>query len=544
MAGSFVQVPPQSTGKKVATEALSDIRFQSLTGSFAIGDVITGQLSGASGTVSAVVSEGYAINEGELILKSVSGSFQNNENLLVDAVAQAVTNIPGSDPQIDADYQKIILSDPDNPRNMQKIDRFGATLNSFTDGSPLFGPFGTLSVGQPSNIRTYSFRYSDTSRLFSDNTFNSATLVYDSNASSVVFSTPTIADSAVTRTSNFYHPYIPGVGSDVEMSIAIGDVGKANVVRRWGYFNEEDGMYWELNQTTLNVVIRSSTTGVVTETRVPQSQFSADKLDGSDSIAFNIDVSKGNIYWIDFQWLGVGRVRFGVVSPSGEKIVAHIFENANVNTISPYISTATLPIRFEQYNIGASASTSEMRLICCGIRHTTQTEIDRVRFTGGTGSDHVTISDASGEIPIMSIQVANTVGDKIFRGHIRPEDLDVVNIGDANLLIRTYRGDTSIINLTGPSFTPTAANISGAEIDTTATAVAFGAPGLSRLHTESVKPNDSKHMTFKRTSQHELEIYNNHDYLSANSLWTITAEVIGTGTSNVVCNLNWSETIV
>jgi hypothetical protein len=110
----------------------------------------------------------------------------------------------------------------------------------------------------------------------------------------------------------------------VMQTIQIGDTGKANVVRRWGYFDEENGLFWELDGTTLYAVQRSSTTGSVVDTRVAQANWNRDSLDGT--IRYDLDVTKTNLYWMDFQWLGVGIVRFGVYENDGTKTTCHVLK--------------------------------------------------------------------------------------------------------------------------------------------------------------------------------------------------------------------------
>jgi hypothetical protein len=45
MSSTFVQVPPQSTGKRVATVARSEIVYDNLTAPISVRDVITGATS-------------------------------------------------------------------------------------------------------------------------------------------------------------------------------------------------------------------------------------------------------------------------------------------------------------------------------------------------------------------------------------------------------------------------------------------------------------------------------------------------------------------
>ena len=64
MSKSYVAVPPQSTGKKIATELRTEIKFDNeQNGGFTVGDTITGVSSNTTGVIAA--------NEGELYLKNI-----------------------------------------------------------------------------------------------------------------------------------------------------------------------------------------------------------------------------------------------------------------------------------------------------------------------------------------------------------------------------------------------------------------------------------------------------------------------------------------
>jgi hypothetical protein len=105
------------------------------------------------------------------------------------------------------------------------------------------------------------------------------------------------------------------------------------------------------------------TTGTVVDTKISQSIWNVDRGSGEGG-DFNIsnaalNPSKGSVYFIDFQWLGVGRIRFGSFW-RGKKIVHHEIYNAGSVDYS-YMRTGTLPARIEQVNYLLAGSVSELR---------------------------------------------------------------------------------------------------------------------------------------------------------------------------------------
>lgn len=534
----FVRVPPQSTGRRVATEVRTQVAFDNLTGEFNVGDTVTGSTSGASGIITSISQDGFGATEGLLWLRDVTNIFQNNENLQVAAATQAVVNT-NTFPVETYDYAQNVIIDPDNPLNKQRIDRFGAQRTTFTDGSPNFGSFGTLLVGEPQIIKDYRYAYNGLTSQFTDEVVGAGSVSYVSASSAMLLSTGTASGDIASRTSNFYHPYAPGVGHLAEITLRHGDAGKANSRRRWGYFDDNNGVFWELDGTTLYVVVRSNVSGSIVDTRIAQSSWNADKLDGSDSIGFTLDVTNPNIYFIDLQWLGAGRIRFGIVEPGGSRIMAHVVENSNQSGDYPYMRTATLPIRIEMVNTGAAASTSEIRHACAAVKHASKALLVGDRHTYGTPA-LVTVLAADGEVPVVSIRPKTTFAGLANHGYIKFLGLNITNItntGAGPVLFRV-RQSASSAALTASDFQSHSAG-SIAEEDITASDI-----NISLAHeslqfmllaqtSQYIQVNDSREL-------HALELFLNADE-TTQPVFTVTAQCL-TGTSaSVFVGVNAEE---
>jgi hypothetical protein len=76
-----------------------------------------------------------------------------------------------------------------------------------------------------------------------------------------------------------------------------------------------------------------------TTRRVEQSAWNGDKLDGTGASGLTLDLTKPQILWMDFEWLGVGNVRCGFII-NGQYIVCHTYQTANVYGTSVYMTTA------------------------------------------------------------------------------------------------------------------------------------------------------------------------------------------------------------
>jgi hypothetical protein len=87
----------------------------------------------------------------------------------------------------------------------------------------------------------------------------------------------------------------------------------------------------------------------VIDLRVPQSKFNYDKIDGTGPSGFNIDITKMQMYAMQYSWYGAGFIDFMIRGPLGEFITVHRFTNNNVNT-EAYMRSGNLPTRYEVSN--------------------------------------------------------------------------------------------------------------------------------------------------------------------------------------------------
>jgi hypothetical protein len=158
-------------------------------------------------------------------------------------------------------------------------------------------------------------------------------------------------------------PYQPGKGLLVLCTFVMNEQ-KENLRQRVGYFNAGDGVFLNVvDEDAPEFVLRTSTSGSPSDARaVSQADWNGDKLDGTGASGLTLDLTKAQILWMDFEWLGVGSVRCGFII-DGQYIVCHTFNNAN-DIDKVYMTTAILPIRYEIENTGATASASTLTQIC------------------------------------------------------------------------------------------------------------------------------------------------------------------------------------
>lgn len=221
--------------------------------------------------------------------------------------------------------------------------------------------FGRLRVSNPFTLFDSSFSIGDNIKVWDTSNTNNTSYRFESNIACISMNLSTNSGDRVYRQTRRYFQYQPGK-SLLSLNTFVMNEGKANLRQRVGYYDTRNGIFLE-NESNVNYIVkRSYVTGDVVDTRIAQNEWNGDKLNGAGLSGLNLDVSKAQIFWTDVEWLGVGSVRTGFVM-DGNFIVCHQFNHANVES-NVYMTTATLPVRYEIENIGVTDTSSTLKHIC------------------------------------------------------------------------------------------------------------------------------------------------------------------------------------
>lgn len=218
--------------------------------------------------------------------------------------------------------------------------------------------FGRLRVANPFTLFDSSHRYQDNG-LWNTSTATGGSVSFNANQGLVDLTVSSASGSQVLRETTKVFSYQPGKSLMVMNTFVLAPA-KNNLRQRVGYFGTDNGIYLELNGSTLSLAERSLSTG--TTTNVNQSDWNGDKLNGSGPSGLTLDISKAQIMWSDIEWLGLGTVRVGFII-NGQFITCHSFHHANLIT-STYITTASLPLRLEITNTGDTSGSSVLKQVC------------------------------------------------------------------------------------------------------------------------------------------------------------------------------------
>lgn len=246
---------------------------------------------------------------------------------------------------------------------VQIADEYGNMVGAANPSGMAVDAFGRARVSTPLTLFDSSHRYRDNNLWSSSNTAG-GTYAFSTNEGVVNLNVSTTTNAEVVRETTKIFAYQPGKSLQIMNTFCFNEA-KANLRQRVGYYGSQNGFYLEQDGTSVSLVQRSYVTGSVVETRATQANWNVDKLDGTGPSLLTLDLSKAQILWMDIEWLGVGAVRMGFVINS-KFIHCHTFFHSNVVTTA-YITTASLPCRYEIKNTAATASSSTLKQICTSV---------------------------------------------------------------------------------------------------------------------------------------------------------------------------------
>jgi len=307
--------------------------------------------------------------------------------------------------------------------------KLGTSTNPITvvPGGNAVDAFGRLRVSNPLTIFDSKNVLSKNS-LFDESTVNGGTVTYTANKSTVNLNVTEASGSKTIRQSKRVMAYQPGK-SLLILNTFVMNTATTNLKQKVGAFDANNGIFFTADGTTLKIVRRTYTSGASVDTEVSQSSWNGDKLNGTGSSGYTLDIAKANILFMDFEWLGVGAVRIGFVI-DGKFITAHTFYNANSLT-TVYMQTANLPIRYEIERAGTlTAGTYTLQQICSTCMSEGGYAPEGIQKMIGTGNVNagVNLSTANTYYNIATVRIKTSRPYAV----IIPAGADILNVSNGD----------------------------------------------------------------------------------------------------------------
>lgn len=224
--------------------------------------------------------------------------------------------------------------------------------------------FGRWRVSEPFTIFDAKL-INDHQPLFFDEIVSGAgaSATFDTGESSVSLSVTQNADYVVRQTFMRFN-YQPGKSQQIILTGVLGEP-VANTSAKIGYFNSStaapytaslDGVYFGSDGTDNFVAISNNGT----EDKATQANWNIDAMDGTGPSGITVDFDRVQIFFIDIEWLGVGRVRVGLVI-DGLVYYVHEFLHANVSgQTKVYMQSANHSVRYEARSTGGTLTVKQI----------------------------------------------------------------------------------------------------------------------------------------------------------------------------------------
>jgi len=225
------------------------------------------------------------------------------------------------------------------------------------------GAFGEVEMVEPTPVVQADFVYNVNTDMVDVTTTGSGT-VTQADSMAVLQTTAASSSSAQIETKRFLK-YRPGQGAHIR-GTALFTTGVANSEQLFGCGDDVDGLFFGFNGTSFGIMTRNNSV----DTWVAQADWNGDVMDGtggaSNPTGQNLDPTKGNVYQINFQWLGFGLIEFAIEDANtGRFVTVHQVRYANANTV-PSLLNPSFPILWSVENTTNTTNITLKGASCVG----------------------------------------------------------------------------------------------------------------------------------------------------------------------------------
>ncbi len=322
-------------------------------------------------------------------------------------------------------------------------------LVAIADG-PNLDAFSRLRVSGPQTLFDSKMSH-DKQPLFWDEVATGAGAASTWADSEVTMEVAANEESVVRQTFQRFL-YQPGKSQLVLLTGTVAP--ESGVTKRVGYFDANNGIFFEVSGGKLYGVIRSATVDVKTELSLTACY--ADSVLRGAAQGLTVDLTKSAIFVIDFEYLGVGRVRWGL-NIDGQ--LYYLASNFHANRATgPYMLRSNLPLRYEIVSTGGSGS---MTQICATVISEGATDLTGMLRSHDNGNTHVDATTAGTSYLLCAIRLKSTHLDAI----VTPQAVSVMSQTNDDFLWRLLLNPT----IAG---TPTWSDLTNSAVQTTVGATA------------------------------------------------------------------------
>lgn len=297
--------------------------------------------------------------------------------------------------------------------------------------------FGRLRVSTPTTLFSSQLQYD--LEPFQFEAFNTDDGAAPAHSANTRMAALTIDAGDVGGTSGMQsYQYTPYQAGKSHAAFVTGVFGPptANVTKRIGYFDDSNGVFFQQEgDGTYSTVLRSKISGEVTERKIEQADWM--ELSNQPDSGLGVNMEAAQIFHFDLQFLGMGRVRCGL-DLDGKMFYVAEYKNAGLLT-TPYMQTATLPIRAEVVASAGLAEAATLHLKCSEVRSEGGSDQD---FSYSFSTEGTATAGNGSAVHILSLRPATTLNSLANRVLFALQTLDLIVTGTNSVKWQLCIGST------------------------------------------------------------------------------------------------------
>lgn len=147
--------------------------------------------------------------------------------------------------------------------------------------------------------------------------------------------------------------YIPGFEGELGIGVRLPTVPSGTGYIRWGLFDDKDGFYFERSSSGLTANVMANGTVISSTDSASWSVVQTSSPTGNVfplSNGLTLDLTKGNIFQIDFSWYGYGSIYYFLNLPDATSRLRHFEAHRYNPSYGLPINNPNLPIRVSVFN--------------------------------------------------------------------------------------------------------------------------------------------------------------------------------------------------